>query len=284
MPLPSPETRQDACGTLQRQFLGNLRDPRVGSIVVVAAHPDDEVIGAGAHLGFWPNLTVVHVTDGAPRDDHYAREAGFPDRQAYAAARRREASAALALAGVSAERMIGLAFTDQEASLHLRDIAGRLAALVGTVRPAVIVTHAYEGGHPDHDATCFAVHAACGIIERSGSVPPALVEMSAYFGKEGERVTGAFLPPAEESVTIQLDEADRARKERMLLCHASQHDLLRAFPPDRECFRPAPRYDFRQAPHAGRLFYEYDDTGITGGRWRELAGAALQTLARASRS
>jgi len=220
----------------------------------------------------------------AARDDRYAREARFPDRAAYAAARRCEASAALAIAGVPSERIIGLGFTDQEASLHLRDIAGRLAALVAATRPAVIVTHAYEGGHRDHDATCFAVHAACGVIGRSGSVPPTLVEMTAYFGQDGERVTGSFLPSGEAPVIVRLDEADRARRRHMLLCHTSQRDLSSIFPLDLECFRPAPDYDFRQPPHPGRLFYEYHDPGMDGARWRERAAAALQTLTGARSS
>ena len=41
----------------------------------------------------------------------------------------------------------------------------REQALARVLRPLlagtrVVVTHAYEGGHPDHDAVAFAVHAA----------------------------------------------------------------------------------------------------------------------------
>ena len=36
--------------------------------LVVAAHPDDETVGAGAQLMRLPQLVLMHLTDGAPRD------------------------------------------------------------------------------------------------------------------------------------------------------------------------------------------------------------------------
>src|SRR5215469_4381781 len=230
--------RQAAAGT----FLAHLRNPPRAPILLVAAHPDDEVIGAGAHLAFWPDVSVVHVTDGAPRNHPYTGGAAFADRTAYAAARQREAWDALSIAGIATKRVIDLAFVDQEATFHMPEIAERIAALVATLRPAIIVTHAYEGGHPDHDATCFAVHVARRIVSHSGVNPPGLVEMTSYFGYRHQRVTGSFLPSGEMPVIIDLGGADRARKRRMLLCHQSQRDLLEAFPVERECFRLAPDY------------------------------------------
>ncbi len=39
-----------------------------GPIAIVAAHQDDETIGAGGCLPRFGEVTLVHVTDGAPRD------------------------------------------------------------------------------------------------------------------------------------------------------------------------------------------------------------------------
>ena len=49
------------------------REPTELRVAVVAAHPDDETIGAGASLGLLRTPVLVHVTDGAPRSGHDAR-------------------------------------------------------------------------------------------------------------------------------------------------------------------------------------------------------------------
>ena len=71
---------------------------------------------------------------------------------------------ALALVGVSPERVIFLGFDGRRASYNMRTIAFNLADLLASHRPDIVVTHPYEGGHPDHDATCFGVHMACKLL------------------------------------------------------------------------------------------------------------------------
>ncbi|HEV7515463.1 MAG TPA: PIG-L family deacetylase, partial [Thermoanaerobaculia bacterium] len=88
------------------------RDPSFPRFLVLAAHPDDETIGAGALLCRQPPQAVIHVTDGAPRDLAWA-PAAHGDRDGYARARRRELAAALALAGVPADRLLRLGIVDQ---------------------------------------------------------------------------------------------------------------------------------------------------------------------------
>ena len=44
---------------------------------------------------------------------------------------------------------------------RLEDLVDRCAGLIGALRPAVVITHAYEGGHPDHDTLALAVRLAC---------------------------------------------------------------------------------------------------------------------------
>jgi LmbE family N-acetylglucosaminyl deacetylase len=80
-------------------FLAAAVDPARPSIpgrtVLVVAHPDDETLGCGALLARFADLTIIHVTDGAPRRGDDAARAGFSSPDAYAEARRRELREAL---------------------------------------------------------------------------------------------------------------------------------------------------------------------------------------------
>lgn len=236
---------------------------------VVVAHPDDETIGAGASLRLFDDLTVVHVTDGAPRRGGDAEAAGHASASAYAAARRAELADALA-AGRCRAPCLELGVPDQAASDRMAAVADRLAVIFTERGVRAVLTHPYEGGHPDHDATAFAAHLAAG----RARPPPALVEMAGYHaGADGGVVTSRFLPGDPAPTVVALDEAERAAKGAMLRCFRSQQATLAIFGCEAECFRPAPRYDFGRPPHPGTLHYERHDWGMTGARWRALAAA-----------
>jgi len=251
-------------------------------VAIVCAHPDDEIVGAGGRLPHLHDVRVVHVTDGAPRDGLDAAALGFATRTAYAQARATERARALALAGVRPAQLHDVGLCDQEASHTLFELALYLTELFELLRPRLVLTHAYEGGHPDHDATALAVHAATTRIRERGGAAPAVAEMTAYHARGAEMVTGEFLPVADcEPRTVTLREEERALKQAMLACHATQQRVLAAFPTDTERFRVAPAYDFTAPPHDGPLFYERFDWGVTGAQWRALAQEALGLLGHA---
>ena len=239
---------------------------------LVVAHPDDETIGMGASMHLFSDLMLVHVTDGAPRDGADARAHGFAHSADYAAARRAELRGAM-VAGDVSPALVTLDIPDQAASLAMGAIADRLAELLARTRTELVFTHAYEGGHPDHDATCWAVHTACArLVAR-----PAIVEMPLYHaGVTGGLTTGRFLPGGPPATEIGLDDAAQARKRRMLDCFVTQRAMLDAFTTTAECFRVAQPPDFTRAPHESELFYEQFAWGMTGARWRQLA-AGRQT-------
>jgi len=245
-------------------------------LLVVVAHPDDEVIGLGAQLRRFRDATILHVTDGAPHDGRDAAMHGFADTGAYAAARRSELLATLDLAGIGADRALQLGIPDQQAALNLPRLTRQVAAIIAERRPAILVTHAYEGGHPDHDAAAFAVHAALRLL---GPPRPLLLEMTCYHaGPEGV-VLGRFLPAEGcDPVAITLSLQARALKRRMIGCFATQREVLAPFPTDAESLRPAACHDFARPPHPGRLHYENFPWGMTGERFRHLAAQALQEL------
>jgi LmbE family N-acetylglucosaminyl deacetylase len=248
-------------------------------VTFVVAHPDDEVIGAGGTLlPRCPNCAIIHVTDGAPANLRDASSTGFIARHDYSNARRHEAAEALALAGISTGQIVDLEVADQQSSFELVDLARLLADRLRRIAPHVVITHPYEGGHPDHDSTAFAVHAARQLLLAEGA-PLQLIELTSYHADNGTTVSSDFLPHAQcPSITFALSQAERELKCRMFQCFRTQREVLRWFPVDVERFRRAPCYDFTRAPHEGKLYYENFDWGMTGAHWRGLAQAAIATL------
>ncbi|MHC1764336.1 MAG: PIG-L deacetylase family protein [Verrucomicrobiia bacterium] len=260
-----------------------LRDgatlPFPGKVGLVVAHPDDEVIGAGAHLSRFPQLQILHVTDGAPRDLVDANREGFESRKAYALARVQELSRALSMAGQPPAVALSFGVVDQEASLNMVGIARRLASWLANGDFDVILTHPYEGGHPDHDATAFAVHASFELLRGRRLPQPELMEMTFYHNRFGSMATGRFLAAqGVEAITFALPPEAQEVKRRMFNAFATQRQTLQWFQTETESFRPAPRYDFSAPPHSGTLYYELFNWGMTGERWRELAREALDAL------
>jgi LmbE family N-acetylglucosaminyl deacetylase len=257
------------------QVHGEARLPY--STLVVCAHPDDEVIGVGALLPHLRDVSVLHITDGAPRDVRFRPANLEISREAYASERHAEAVSALALAGIASERIESIGVSDQEASFGLVALVRDLRTRLERHAPDLIIVQPYEGGHPDHDAAAFAVHTALALLPRRGVLSPTLVEMSSYHGLAGTRVTGEFVSnPTCASVTRVLSPLERARKRDMLACFATQQAVLQGFGVEVERYRAAPHYDFTQPPHEGPLLYEQLGWPLTGERWRALAREALR--------
>jgi LmbE family N-acetylglucosaminyl deacetylase len=249
--------------------------------LILAAHPDDETIAVAGHLmRLASRVVVVHLTDGAPLDGRDAAAAGYTSRIAYAFARRQELMKALAIAGVASIHVVSLGIVDQQTSFAMADIARRVVSLVTTVRPSVVITHAYEGGHPDHDTAAFAARGAEQLLRRIGREVPALLEFPSYRADADGVAFGSFLAdPGTHALDLPLSFEQSERRERMLAAFVTQQRVLAPFHGrTHETFRVAPSYDFQQPPHAGVLHYERFDWGMTGPRWRQLAGNALDAL------
>lgn len=269
-----PADPQQTWNRLSRQLQATPSDPLL-RILILAAHPDDETIGASLLLSRCPQSSVAFLTDGAPRDTRFWSAGVNGSREAYAETRRQEALAALDHTGVSRQRVFWLAGVDQEAVFEIGMLAERLAKLIAETRPEVVITHAYEGGHPDHDAAAVVAKIAISSLE----TVPLVLEMTSYHARDGVCVSGEFLnsEPSTE-ICLELSNLDRERKRRMIDAYASQRLVLENFAIDCERLRLAPEYDFSEPPHSGKLWYECMGWPMTGARWRELATAALASL------
>lgn len=125
--------------------------PPDGRLVVVAPHPDDEVLAAGGLLALAAeigrDIALVAVTDGS---------ASHPDsrlwsRERLAAERPRETHAALATLGVHPQTHVRLGLPDGRLAGQDAAFAQRLQAVL---RPRDVVFTTWElDGHPDHEAT-----------------------------------------------------------------------------------------------------------------------------------
>jgi LmbE family N-acetylglucosaminyl deacetylase len=246
-------------------------------LCVIAAHPDDETIGCGAQLSV--NATVVLATDGAPRNLVDAAACGFDSAYAYAAARAHEFRCAMRVAGVDETSLIPIGVPDQDAARHIADLARVLADVIAGRRIRCAITHAYEGGHPDHDAVACAAFASCRLLERRGCAV-SLYEMPLYRQETHRELRQAF--PSHGSVgemVLPLDADAQARKRRMLACYETQRHTLSGFAVDTERFRLTPHHDFTALPNNGAVLYENHDWGIrSGAEWTELARQALVEL------
>ena len=315
---------------------------------VVAAHPDDEIIGAGAKLPRFKDALFIHVTDGAPEDMADAMTAGFKTREEYAEERLKELAEALALVGCEPVRHVRLDYPDQAVSFSIPKLVHGLVNLFSRLQPEIVMTHPYEGGHPDHDTTALGVHVAWEMLQRRGFEPPNIIEFTSYHGRNDQIVTFEFLSPPSTSgrggqrrrllpaddslrlnnhrgtqkplearhqfpsgkrggrrpgcltwtkmeqrswlarrvagttidhneiVTVELTQAERELKHRMMACFRTQQKVLAAFRVEIERYRFAPLYDFSVPPHPGKLYYEHFPWGMTGDKWRRLAAEALR--------
>jgi LmbE family N-acetylglucosaminyl deacetylase len=244
-----------------------MRDitPLLGRTLVLVAHPDDETVGCGALLQRVSEPIVVFCTDGAPRDDYFWKGCG--SRLQYARMRQEEARKALSIVGVSEIEFLadaplpsGEGIVDQELHRNLDAACELLSGLVRRHRPEAILTTAYEGGHPDHDA--------CSLLAATLGTQHGLLvwEFPLYHRiASGEVVFQRFVVPEQkEEVILEIAPDQLQNKEEMVKAYSSQHPFLMEFDPKLERFRRQHPYDYTKPPHPGQLNYEAWQWQITG--------------------
>jgi LmbE family N-acetylglucosaminyl deacetylase len=130
-------------------------------------------------------------------------------------------------------------------------------AIAKSAQSTGVVTHAYEGGHPDHD-TCSYIAAQ---VARTLAIE--VWEMPLYHRAGGHINLQRFVEGQAE-LKLTPTDAEYARKKEIASQYVSQGDVIRAFPALEEKFRRQPAYDYSRPPHPGQLNYEAWQWPISG--------------------
>jgi N-acetylglucosamine malate deacetylase 2 len=261
---------------------GNMAGKQFGRILLLAAHPDDETIACSGLLQRAASSLVVFAVDGAP--PHYGFEKKFGSLRDYSDMRFREASRALKRIPDCQirrlERPDGSSFVDQ----HLfQELPGALASLQGMVRefaPQLLVSHAFEGGHIDHDA--------CHILARRAGQAFNLpvLEFPMYWKSEsGGDVFQQFRCGNFRDIVLDLTKDEIQCKKKMLGEYFTQRALLSFFRPETERFRPMSDEENKKPVWPGYPFEngtQYLKTDMLLQKSSELSGSTfLSTLSPA---
>lgn len=187
-------------------------------LVVVAPHPDDEVLACGGlmalHTARGGETLVIAVSDGE------ASHAGIPgwDAPRLAHARRAESVDGLQRLGAGGAPVLRLGLPDGHVSAHLDRLPGMLAGVLQ--RSDVVVTTWQLDGHPDHDATGLAAARACRVA--GCRLLEAPVWMWHWAAPGDARV------PWHRLASVPLDADTVRRKQSALAAHTTQLQLRNA--------------------------------------------------------
>lgn len=179
-------------------------------LVVVAPHPDDELLMAAGlmqrHLQRGGMLCIVSVTDGEACFGAAAAQAEV------AAQRRAEHAAGLQALGAANATVHRLGLPDGAVAAEQQRLERRLRALL---KPGDCVVSTWRlDGHPDHDATGRAAAAACA---RQGA---HLLEAPVWMWHWAQPAHPAI--PWQRLRRVAVPLVQRERKWQALQCHASQ--------------------------------------------------------------
>lgn len=235
-----------------------------GHLIVVAAHPDDESLGAGGLIAVAGQLglgiTVILATNG---EASHPRSPTLTPADLVAVRRVEMVNAVRALAPAAVVRLLDL--PDGDLSQHRNSLEEALAAEVaaglpgaGTAGATWVVSPWRLDGHPDHTA---AGEVAALVAARTGA---RLLEYPIW-AWHWSSPEDPIWPTGNGSAlwSLELDAAARQRKNTAMAAHTSQVQPLSDRPGDEAIVQPGFAAHFERARE---LFVAADDepTAVPG--------------------
>lgn len=188
--------------------------------LVLAPHPDDEVLGCGAFIlrkrAAGTAVRIVFASDG--RHSHPAEQIA-PDELA----RRREAEAAEACSrlGVAREDLDFLRLEDGTLRGDLKSLCDRLAPILKSFAPEELLVPFRRDGHRDHEA----LWEAAMTLRRDGTLRAPILEYPVWFWQSAwwrPWMRGRLSPEGPLRVVRVRTEGFLDRKREALAAHRSQ--------------------------------------------------------------
>jgi LmbE family N-acetylglucosaminyl deacetylase len=217
-------------------------------ILILVAHPDDEVVACAASIGRaraeGATVSALYLTHGC-----LARDVLWPWQRrhcdCFIATRRAEAEAAALALGV---HPVGWAARSARALWREMPVVfDEVQTALTQYRPDQVWVPAYEGGNPDHDA----LNAIGAKLKARFSV----LEFSEYNFFGGTAHSQTFISPTSETRVVSLTLEERVAKKAALKIYASETGNLSGLGVEKESYRPLSSYDYEEPPHQGTLGY-----------------------------
>jgi len=217
--------------------------------LILIPHPDDEVVGCAIAIAraraTGASVAGLYLTTGVP-----AQERLWPwRRSSYAALiarRREEAGRAAAALGISPAGYLD--WPARTLKSHLDEAMALIERTLGERHIDEIWAPAWEGGHQDHDVANFLAARFAGKLR---------VREFAEYNLAGGRVRSQTFVQSNGTEQVLMLTPEEARfKAELLSIYRSERANLRYVRLRQESMRPLARYDYRSAPHPGRLFCE----------------------------
>ena len=218
------------------------------NILVIAPHPDDEIVGLGITikkiLKKRNNIVIFFPTNGVIA----MNQMWFWTRHNYIknlSERISEMKSSLKQLGI--ENFFLQDIPTRTLKDHIKETYLKISNLIKKNKIDTIFCPAYEGGHQDHDVTNFI----CSKFKKKLMV----FEFAEYNYFKRKINTNEFVDKTTSETNLILNENERLEKQELLNIYNSEKKNLSFLSILKESYRELIDYNYALPPHTGTVFY-----------------------------